>query len=72
MTTAAWIAIVALLVDVALLFALAWALDRAERAERHIRWLNHLANELRADYGSQIAQTRRMAMRCVETRGRVS
>lgn len=49
-----------------LLYALSWALDRAERAERHIRWLNQQADELRADYGAEISRSKRMAMRLVE------
>lgn len=66
MTAAAWIAIVALMGCIALIFALTWALDRAARAERHLRWLHHQAQELRADYGAEIQRSKRMASRLIE------
>ena len=66
MTAAAWIAIVAIGADLALLYALAWALDRAEHAEKHLRWLSRQADELRLDYGAEIARSKRLALRLIE------
>lgn len=66
MSAAAWIACGLMAIDIGLLFVIAALLDRAERAEKHMRWLSHQADELRQDYGSQIAQSRRMAMRLLD------
>jgi len=66
MTAAAWIAVVLLVVCVVLIYLLVGQMDRAEKAERHIRWLSEQADELRADYGAEISRSKRMALRAVE------
>ena len=66
MTFAAYFACALLLIIIGQWYALVRALDRADAAERHLRWLHSQADELRADYGAEIARSKRMAMRLVE------
>lgn len=75
MTSSAWVAIVALCAAIWFLFLVvksegerAKIEDRCATLEAEVARLNRVLDEALSDYGAQIAQSNRMARRCVERR----